>query len=62
MLRFRFAILLFGLSGLLSCSAPIERPEEAAEARRAREEREQRPSSMPTFEYRPGAGLTIEGR
>jgi hypothetical protein len=61
MLRFKSAILLFTFSALVGCSAPIERPEEPQETGRANEKKEQRPSSMPSFTYRPGGGLMIEG-
>jgi outer membrane biogenesis lipoprotein LolB len=61
MVRFRSAIALFALSALLGCSAQVERPEEQQE-RQAIEKKEQSPSSIPTFTYRPGAGLLIEGR
>ena len=60
MVRFKSAILLFALSALVGCSAPIERPEKPPETGRAKEKNEQRPS-MPTFTYRPGRGLMIEG-
>lgn len=62
MVRFKAAIVLFTFSALLGCSAQTERPEEQQEASPAKEKKEQRPSSMPTFTYRPGGGLMIEGR
>ena len=61
MLRFKSAILLFALGAFFGCSALIERPEESQEAWRTKEQKEQRPSSTPTFTYRPGLGLMIEG-
>ena len=61
MLRFKSVILLFTFSALLGCSASIERPDEPQETGRTNEKKEQRPSSMPSFTYRPGGGLMIEG-
>ena len=61
MLRFKSAILLFTFSVLVGCSAPIERPDQPQEIGRATK-KEQRPSSIPTFTYRPGGGLMIEGQ
>ena len=62
MIRFKSAIAVFLFTGLIGCSAQlVERPNEQ-EARQVKQEEDQKPSSMPTFTYRPGAGLMIEGR
>lgn len=54
------AVLLF--TGFFGCSAQVVEPPQEQEAGRAKQEEERKPSSMPTFTYRPGAGLMIEGR
>ena len=54
------AVLLF--TGLFGCSAQVAEPPKKQEADRVKQEEERKPSSMPTFTYRPGAGLMIEGR
>jgi hypothetical protein len=62
MIRFKSMIAVLLFTALTGCSAQlVERPKEQ-EASRAKLEEERRPSSMPTFTYRPGAGLMIEGR
>jgi hypothetical protein len=54
------AVLVF--TALVGCSAQlVERPKEQ-DVGRAKQEEDRKPSSMPTFTYRPGAGLMIEGR
>ncbi len=58
--RFR-AIWFVVLTVLTGCSAQVETPEEQ-ESNRGKQNEEQRPPSVPTFTYRPGAGLMIEGR
>ena len=61
-MRFKSVIAGFFFAALVGCSAPLaERPKEQ-EAGRAKQEEDRKPSSMPTFTYRPGAGLMIEGR
>jgi hypothetical protein len=54
------AALLF--TGLIGCSVQVVEPSKEQEAGRVKQEEERKPSSMPTFTYRPGAGLMIEGR
>jgi hypothetical protein len=61
MVRFTSAILFVVLTVLIGCSAQLERPEQQ-EPDRGKQKEEQRPPSVPTFRYRPGAGLMIEGR
>jgi outer membrane biogenesis lipoprotein LolB len=61
MVRFKSAILFVVLTMLTGCSAQLERPEEQ-EPDRGKQKEEQRTPSVPTFRYRPGVGLTIEGR
>lgn len=62
MIRFNSVIAVLVFTGLVGCSAQLgERPKEQ-EAGRAKQEEDRKPSSMPTFTYRPGAGLMIEGR
>jgi hypothetical protein len=61
MVRFKLLILFLGLTVLIGCSAQRERPEEQV-SNRGKQKEEQRPASVPTFTYRPGAGLTIEGQ
>ena len=62
MIRFKSVIAVSLFTALIGCSAQlVERPKEP-EASRAKQEEERKPSSMPTFTYRPGAGLMIEGR
>ena len=58
---FRSLILFILFTVLIGCSAQIERPEQQ-ESNRAEQKEDQRPASVPTFRYRPGAGLMIEGR
>jgi L-cystine uptake protein TcyP (sodium:dicarboxylate symporter family) len=61
MIRFKSVIAVLLFTALIGCSAQlVERPKEQ-EASRAKQE-EERKLSMPTFTYRPGAGLMIEGR
>jgi outer membrane biogenesis lipoprotein LolB len=60
MVRFQPSILFVVLTVLTGCSAQLERSKEQ-EPKRVEQKEEQTPSSVPTFRYRPGAGLTIEG-
>ena len=60
MARFKSSILLIVLTVAVGCSA-IERPVEP-ETNPAEQKEKQRSPSVPTFTYRPGAGLMIEGR
>ncbi len=59
--RLKSAIWFVVLTVLTGCSAQLERPKEQ-DANRSKQNEEQRPPSVPTFTYRPGAGLMIEGR
>jgi PBP1b-binding outer membrane lipoprotein LpoB len=61
MVRFKSSILLVVLTVLIGCSAHREPPQEQ-EPNRVEQKEKQKPSSVPTFRYRPGAGLMIEGR
>jgi hypothetical protein len=61
MFRFNSSILFVVLSVLTGCSAQLERPQEREPAP-VEQKREPRPTSVPTFNYRPGGGLMIEGR
>ena len=61
MIRVKSAISLGVLLTLIGCGAELNRPDEQA-LTPTTEEQEQRQRSVPTFTYRPGAGLMIEGR
>jgi hypothetical protein len=61
MVRFNPSIWFVVLTLLNGCSVHLEPPQQEAPSRVEQKE-EQRPRSVPTFRYRPGAGLTIEGR
>jgi outer membrane biogenesis lipoprotein LolB len=61
MVRSKSAILFVVLTVLVGCSAQQERSEDQ-ETKRDEQQQENQPASFPTFRYRPGAGLTIEGR
>jgi hypothetical protein len=61
MVGFKLVMLSVVLTALVGCSAQRERPEDQ-EAKRGEQKEEKQPASFPTFRYRPGAGLTIEGR
>jgi hypothetical protein len=54
-------MLFVVLATLAGCSVQQERSEEQ-ETKRGEQKEEKQPSSFPTFRYRPGAGVTIEGR
>jgi hypothetical protein len=61
MIRVKPVIVIMLITASIGCSAEIvERPKEQ-EASRAKQEEDRKPSSIPTFTYRPGAGLMIEG-
>jgi hypothetical protein len=53
-------MLFVVLTALAGCSAQQERPEEQ-ETKQSEQKEEKPPGSFPTFRYRPGAGVTIEG-
>jgi outer membrane biogenesis lipoprotein LolB len=61
MVRFKSAILFVVLTVLTGCTAQLEAPQEQ-EPSPVEQKEEQKPPSAPTFRYRPGAGLMIEGR
>jgi outer membrane biogenesis lipoprotein LolB len=61
MVRFKSLFWFVVLTVLNGCSAQLERPQEQ-EPTRVEQKEAQRPASVPTFSYRPGAGLMIEGR
>jgi hypothetical protein len=61
MIRVKSAISLSVLLTLIGCGPEINRPDKQVLVP-SKEEQEQRQRSMPTFTYRPGAGLMIEGR
>src|SRR5262245_19018278 len=60
MVRFKSSMSFVVLMVFIGCGA-IERPVEA-ETNQAEPKEKQRSLSVPTFIYRPGAGLMIEGR
>ena len=60
MVRFKSSILFIVLVVFIGCAA-IERPVEP-ETNPTEQKEKQRSPSVPTFTYRPGAGLMIEGR
>jgi hypothetical protein len=62
MIRFKSVIAVLLFTALTGCSAQLVELPKEQEASRAKLEEERKPSSMPTFTYRPGAGLMIEGR
>jgi hypothetical protein len=61
MVRFNPSIWFVVLTVLNGCSAHLQPPQEP-EPSGVEQQEEKRPPSVPTFRYRPGAGLTIEGR
>ena len=61
MIGVKSAILLAVLLALMGCGAQLERQDDRTLAP-SKEEQEQRQRSVPTFTYRSGAGLMIEGR
>ena len=62
MIRFKSVISVLLFTAPIGCSAQLVELPKEQEASRAKLEEERKPSSMPTFTYRPGAGLMIEGR
>ena len=62
MVRFKSSILFVVLMTLIGCSAQVVESPQEQEAKGAEQKEDQRPHAVPTFTYRPGAGLTIEGR
>ena len=62
MMRLKSVIAFVLFTALVGCSAQLVEPPKEQEASQAKQEEERTPSSIPTFTYRPGAGLMIEGR
>ena len=62
MFRFKSSILFVVLMVLIGCSSHVVESPQEQEAKRAEQKEDQRPPAVPTFTYRPGAGLAIEGR
>ena len=60
MIRVKSGIGVFLFTAIIGCSAQLSEAPEGQEASRAKQEQDRKPSSMPTFTYRPGAGLMIE--
>jgi hypothetical protein len=60
--RFTSIIAIFLSVALGGCSAQLVEPPQEQGTSRAIDEQDRKPSSIPTFTYRPGAGLIIEGR
>jgi hypothetical protein len=61
MIRLKSLVFFVVLTALMGCSAQLERAEEQVPTQ-GKQREEQRPASVPTFKYRPGAGLMIEGQ
>ncbi len=56
-------LLLIVLPVLSGCAVQQAEPTQKPEASRAEDQQEEeKPTSFPTFTYRPGGGLKIEGR
>ena len=62
MIRVKPVIGVFLFIPIIGCSAQLVEAPKEKEASRAKQEQDPKPSSIPTFTYRPGAGLMIEGR
>jgi len=61
MIRVNSVIVAFLFSAIIGCSAGVVEGTKEQEASRAKQDEDRKPSSVPTFTYRPGAGLMIEG-
>jgi hypothetical protein len=59
MIQLKLAIIVAVLSAAMGCSTQVKNAEEQA-ATDVKQKEQQRPSSVPSFSYRPGAGLMIE--
>ena len=55
-------MLFVVLMVLIACSSQVVESPQEQEAKRAEQKEDLRPPALPTFTYRPGAGLTIEAR
>jgi hypothetical protein len=60
MQRINWAIVVVIVTAIIGCSSQLTDAPKGQEASRAKEE-DRKPSSIPTFTYRPGSGLMIEG-
>lgn len=61
MIRVNSVIVGFLFSAIIGCSAGVVEGTKEQEPSRAKQDEDRKPSSVPTFTYRPGAGLMIEG-
>jgi len=61
MIRVNSVIVAFLFTAIIGCSAGVVEGTKEQEASRAKQDEDRKPSSVPTFTYRPGAGLMIEG-
>jgi hypothetical protein len=61
MIRIQSVMGVFLFTAIIGCSAELVETPKVQEAGRAKQEEDRKPSSIPTFTYRPGAGLMIEG-
>ena len=61
MIRVKSVIVVFLFTTFIGCSAQLTERSKEEGGSRAKQEEERKPSSIPTFTYRPGAGLMIEG-
>jgi PBP1b-binding outer membrane lipoprotein LpoB len=60
MVPFKLPVVFVVFTLLMGCSARLAPPQEQ-ESGRVEQKEKQKPPSVPTFTYRPGAGLMIEG-
>ena len=60
MIRVNSVIVGFLFTAIIGCSAKLVEGTKEQAATRAKQSEDRKPSSMPTFTYRPGAGLMIE--
>jgi hypothetical protein len=61
MIRVKSVIVVFFFTAIIGCSEQLVEAPKGQEASRTKQEEDRKPSSIPTFTYRPGAGLMIEG-
>jgi hypothetical protein len=61
MIRIKSVIVDMLFTAIIGCSAQPVQPLTEQEQIRAKQEEDRNSPSIPTFTYRPGAGLTIEG-
>jgi hypothetical protein len=60
MIRVESVMGVFLFTAIIGCSAQLPEAPKGQEASRAKQEEDRKPSSIPTFTYRPSAGLMIE--